>query len=759
MTKTLPAPFIEDAEKYDYDRVVELYVEPPEGQPLLTKNAVVVGQRGVGKTMLLKKLYSELGKTGQFWPVYVELEKWTSRISLEGVPSIRGTLSPRDLALRAAADMAVSLRLIRTVVERHGEHHLNRCKELFPLALREKMASRGWYDALVDEIRTACAGGLFSVPPEQLPRLTDVANELGDAAREHNATLVILIDQADKVPELIAVEVAKLLSKGGSYLAVLATRPYPTAPNPWMLPPTISAGDDFELFTLGREPRTEAWQKFLIQVLRGRLPKEVVGVMEQRQDDLSCLVGGSVRSALMVGKRLELIGVRTGDDSGWSDAVQITGRQEITLARQAISAYCGSIPKFLNDLRGMASSAMKLSPTGVAPTVISFASSPGQRSLFARLTEAAEALVRVACKAGIFWPTEDMEWVPDIVLDQYYVSPLILLDDKTLFKRNFDVRRQVFDVPPEVVAKWTEEPPRRRQAATRTRAFVSHWMGESVKKKLPDILRERIGTELDVAVGGADRSASWLNGIVERIRQSHLVIADVSVDRRDVYSEIGVAAAAERPTLLAVRELRDRKKVASWLQHRQIWPFGTDDEMIEFLDQLRSVANAAIPRHERWIETPEGDDLRAVMEPNNITIIGRESFIEHSLAGRVSPVLREHGMSVTQVVCQDFDSSDKLYETLRAARGAGTLVLEFSARSQGDLVSFAGGVLMAKQKARIGGTNFLRKVIASGRRQTMPGLILKLSGTRVASRDEVQDAILQRAEDYRAFQERSRAAK
>lgn len=747
-----------DAEKYGFDRVEKLFIRPPEGIPLISKNLLIVGQRGVGKTMLLKYLY--LGNRGsrEVLPVYLELERWTSRIAAEAVRSL-GLRTPREIELRACAHLGLSSALIKDVESAYGQDVIKRCQSVFPGQIQTYFQHSDWQDRLLELIRQVCAGQRLGVPPAHVPTVAEVANRLGDMVREMGKTLLILVDQADKVPAVVAEEIARLLDKGGSYVCVLATRPYPTAPDVWTMPSRIMAGDDYDIFTLGRYPRSEPWEDFLLQALAQHTSVAAMTELVSRADNLVCFSAGSVRTALQIAQRLEQgLSDEKQPNAAWASAVEMTADQEVTLARNAISAYCGSIPTFLKSLQSLAFSAMQESGASLAPVVMRIEpGAEGQGNLFG-LHENAQFLLRASSKAGLFAPTAANPWIPDMILDEYQVSPLLLVAEEHLSGRVFDRQEVYFSVNAADLARWASSPgfPRTRRSR-KARVFVSYWMSRFDKdSQFHQVLDEAVGAEVDILVGRAQGSSPWIPAILENMKKSDAVVVDLTVPRRDVYVELGLATGLEKPTLLVTRGDEERGTAPSWLQHRQILSFDSPDRLATVFNEIRRLASGIYSRSEKWLEDQAGEPLKYSPNHEVVGVIGGPAFLDSQWHQRSAAEVAENNFESRQLNPEDDSNPNVLYDCIRIGREASTLVVHFTGSNSDYAACVAGGTSVSHPRVNVQNLHFSRQIIAvigdNADPGVVPGMIRQFAGTRIVTHSGVGAAMrkrMQEAHDFR----------
>jgi len=752
--REISSPRIEaDAEKFDFSAAARLYLQQPEGEPPISRNAIVVGPRGVGKTMLLKTLYWRHRDSATVVPVYLELERWTSRLAVEMTPYGRTKVTPRDRELQACANLALTKGLITGLADIPGlSDPYQIIAPMLPKSLIGGASSSSEISTALDAaIVDVCDGRSLRSDPSTVPLITQIAGAIGDHLRAQDRLLLILLDQADKVSPIVADELARLLDKSGSFVTLIATRPYPTAPTRWNIPSSIHAGDDYALFPLGVDYRSRTWKRFLLDALERHFGTPTRNRVERFVDTLAAVSGGSVRTAMFVTERLALPSV-VADPEPVDAALAATARQEIALARNAISAFCASPPTLLRELRELANKSidMKSEIPNVAMRIVP----DERRQLFDELTPTSESLIRVGAKVGIFWPMEEEPWVPDQILENYQISPLVLLGDGGLRGRRFGETTKQFDLKSSALRKWTETPGFSRPQAQRRRGsiFVSRWMsGDGSQRDLSEELARKLGSETEIVTGGTEGTRPWVSDILAKIRRCDLVIVDLTVPRRDIFVELGVAIACEKPTLLAVDRLTfDTGAIPRWIRGFQICPFA-DDGLDDVIHNIRRILSAGADSQERWQADSFGNSLNLRPRVELVGCVASSKFLDETWSTVVVPTIVEQGLEQRSVDKSHESDADLLYGCIRLARQATTLVLHFDG-AHDFLSCLAGGVLAAKQRYNVAGVRCDRRAIVVGESATpLPQIIQYLPGSRVVNAADLMPELLNRVAQHRTW--------
>src|SRR5206468_1338000 len=127
-------------------------------------------------------------------------------------------------------------------------------------------ASPGLRRIVMDYSRDIAEGETITL---RLPSIYAVADALGrDIRATTGGLLALFVDQIDQVGADFFVPICNLLRRSGNFVAILAMRPCPVAPDQESLPADLVAGDAFRVLPLGKTLSQVAAHRFVLDVVK-----------------------------------------------------------------------------------------------------------------------------------------------------------------------------------------------------------------------------------------------------------------------------------------------------------------------------------------------------------------------------------------------------------------------------------------------------------------------------------------------------------
>jgi hypothetical protein len=719
-----------------------LYIDHPEGRPGPEGNTLVVGPMGSGKTMLLRTLEAEWGGAGELFPVYVDLSHWIAQIAGETKTYATATLGPRAVVMREALGLSISLGLMESVDVFDDPATFPETTDLVAEAFDlddaisvRKTARRAIRRALV-----------FGRPlPDDLPSPYAVASTLGrDIKAATGRELALLVDQIDQVSAGFFPPIASLLRRSANHVAVLCTRPCPTAPLREQLPAELSQGNHFRTLSLGQSPSGEVSTKFVMDVLSA-LP-----LHSNHIDDLASsaeLIGHFMWPSLRAAIQTALLYLRGRADGlshgqSWYDAVaEVAGGYE-GIVESATRNWCRPT-KFLTELRAEALKRRGGRGSPVGRTRISLV---GQATL---LDEGdvgqQEQLLRVLVKEGIFAIPTGITYELGGLPSTLEIAPSVLIKESGFDITKFDRRVVSLEVDKHVLESWTRKGG--GGAAPRKTVFVSYWMSDPSARrqsKLADFVTRKLGHAVDVRTGVLQGSPRWSPEIMKKIASTDLLLCDLTVPRRDVFVEYGVAIGSNVPVI----QTRDASAAEwlppAWMSSRQFQFFGEEGGIHDMLEtSVVEILDNEDDPSTTWRRDSEGGTLEASPKLDRIAYVGPEGTFQEQAAASIV----ERGY--TLVALTSDPRVDNLEEVIKRVRACATIVLGFDGSDGDYLPALAGGVAAARITGSLtlkgsppSKRRFYREILLSrtiplkAGKESIPGLLKTHPRARVVSSDD-----------------------
>lgn len=724
------------AENYHLSEVHQRFRLHPEGLPRITRNCLLIGQLGVGKTMVLKKLCYDFRDAPNKFPIYIPLNSWIRKILSETTYPWHTQQSPLEKDLVSCMTIVLSLALIDGALRYGGYQFVQDTVALYPSFPLNKSDFSQWMKSQIAMVRPVLeSGSRLTTPYTSFPTLFNVADTIGQSGKAMNKTVVFLIDQLDKIP-LSYFEVIKSLLHRGNHIAIIATRPCPCAPEPSILPPTMVIGNDYDIHWLGQNPRTPKWRNFILKILENSpFDKEVIEIAAANIKPLTSLAGPSVRTVIKI-----CIGIESGlqerlsKDKAWGKAVRLFVDEEKTMAMEVMGAWCERPDRILGHITNSAMSVRQKRGKGPGPVV---ARIRNIEDLF--LSEQAEKFLRTCVREAIFIPLRP---ALEAIQDRYEVNPLLITPGEEASFSTFDDEICEFDIVSKDLKQWIHDKPR-GGGRTVKNVFVPLWMSDPEESgALARLLRERALGRFNVLTGeDIHNSEQWSPEIRKFIERSDVVVCDLSVPRRDIYVEWGWAVGKHKQVLLGCKAPRYEKKIPEWAIERTIHIFGNGSDTDAFVSKLLHMLDRFPNRVAKWFDDPSNSSMAYSASPKVVGLIGHgDTFFQ--LQTICNSAAQECGMSFESLFSEGEKEIVKhggiLFDCIPLARRAGTLVLVFDGTEADFLTCVGGGVFTSsdyfymgkkKRKKRL----FLVNPLGANSREMLSGLLATKPGVKTCN--------------------------
>ncbi len=702
--------FYLNAELYHLSDAHERFELHPEGVPRIARNCLLLGQQGVGKSIVLKELCYRHRESDNILPLYIPIESWINQIRAEMAYPRHTPVSPHEQDVIACTEILLSLALIETTHEHSGYEYVEKAISLFPSHLSSKVYFDKWKNDQLSIVRSVLEDGRrLSPTSSSFPTVYNVANTIGKAVSATSKTVLFLVDGVDKI-SLVQFEGVRSLLNRGEYLAVIATRPCPCAPDPSVLPSKVILGNDYDIHWLGKNPRSQKWRDFARDVLRGSpLDEKAIEIAIANLKSLTSLAGASVRTILRICSEIEFnIQERKSDEEAWNESIMSLINEEKRIAGEVMGAWCLEEPDRIIKFMVEKATVMRQEEgkQGPGPAILCISKS---QKLF--LDEKILKFLRVCVREGIFIPLNPaLEPLPD----DYEINPLLTIPDEHAVFSALSDETCKFYIECKKFKYWVKEKPSGGPPGKK-KVFVPYWMSAPEKQGvLAQRLRERAFRRFEILTGEDTYPGQWSPEIKKLLKQSHVVTCDLTVPRRDVYVELGLAIGLCKQVLLGCETREEEKRNPGWVLEQKIYPFGSDSDFDSFLCQLLRMLDIFPDRVATWLDSPSYEEsINYKPSPTYLVLIGHGNAF-CNVQEICKTVAQEHKLFFEQVLSEsgqeDVRHGGILYDIIPLARRAGTLVLLFDGTESDFLTCVAGGIFASRDFIRVGKKSCKRKL-------------------------------------------------
>jgi len=546
-------------------RIREVFQTPPDVPARPLRSALLVGSRGAGKTTFLRHLERihdgislKLSLSADLASISQELPMGFLAVDLE--QDEERAIVGKTVALAAS-------RLAERAIRQGVEVHVDLLMDAIPAGLVRRPRTLNASSART--VRTA----VDRADTDQFDALSrgrvlqQFASDLGEACQEQNrGPLLLIIDRGDNVVPACLGGVFQLLDQSDVYTAVAAMRPGPSPPPALVdTPASASAGDHYDVFTLGARPRAAPWLRFVRQSLAAQpqLADVLARIPTDLLDGILALSRDSVRTAISVLGRVRNASSDESDHDAALDGLHNVASNLHLSATKLLRQFHSDPDAMIRELR---KEFRARGGTPGAPLVLDI-SSPRQSSLL-QTTSDVDRVIAVGLRCGAFCLPDGASWAPGNRPLNVEVNPLIIW-------RREDGLPQDSSVPVEVSKKSGDLLGGGGRKASNT-VFCAYRMQrprsiELVGKLTRQVRRHPalLAANVSVTNGQTAPGQTWAKAIRNRISKAKAVVADVTDMRPDVIFEAGFAYGHSKPIIPAVETSLASSAVPRWLTDRQ----------------------------------------------------------------------------------------------------------------------------------------------------------------------------------------------
>lgn len=685
-----------DAEKYS-DEAVEALFQAPPGVPMtFRRSALLVGARGAGKTLLLR--HNKLRHKGV--SAYFNLTAEFSSITKQTGSGALTFDPPHGLekAIPGKASALLGLSLYTKLVLYKGVQAsssltdaLSRC---IPTQFLPSSFATMDEGTLLELRRTVASAelSLFESIGLDSP-LTTLMTELGTACERKAGPLLLLFDKSDQAVPEAAVPVFEALNQSASYTAVLALRPGYTGSGINQACELASPGDHFDLFHLGKNPRSEAWMKFQLDVASShfRLPDSRPKLLDAKNayllDTLCFLARDSLRFTLKhLAKDISTVGALrecASDEQGF-----------------LVSTALSTLPKYFTrgqDFRSLILSIQQetIAESSLRPVWLKL-SARNRSDLFDEGVKV-DRFLEAGLRCGAFSMIEGMPWSPGVPLREIEVSPLLAWSyDK--------FRPFIRDRASPIVSVREEDDLRQSFQGKKSleTIFLAYRMdfpaSARFRNDLATVMKRNPSFSDFHLTDGHTNSGhkNWPRSVREKIKGSKLVIGDISGERIEVMYEMGFAYGLRRPSIAAVERRSNRQNLPIWLSREQVGSYEDDRDIREIVSSIAQILRDPSLGRAR---------LPLQADPHGLVWLRSKEWASHCRS-QFEREVKSRGRHLTT-----FDTDDLDINALEEACRASLLVALLDGTEADVFVHYVAGAIVASPKVGVGMHKFNRHVV------------------------------------------------
>ena len=386
-----------DAEKASTEQVRANYRTPPGTQREFGRGTLVVGRRGVGKTLLLRyhrHTFDGLALYGDLFKILTAIASDTGAGGLTF--DISSDLEP---LIVSKTNALLAYWIMEGAYDSGANLSWDALQRVLPASLRSTVPTGSDVKTELDGLYAR----LFRAP------LDDFTNDessrgldalIGSLSEMANGRLLLLLDRAELVPSPCITSVFRLMDQSAPCTTVIASRPgilgqafTNTAYRP-------APGDHFNLWHLGSHPYSEDWQDFVAECLAVWTPNFVESMQRDHLAWVITMSRDSLRTAL------ELT-YNSIDQSG-AITVEATAAQLEVVQRMLLQAAEGELADVHSDLAFFLADVRRRTRRA-SPVLLKIRD--GRQQLFHERT-ALDRMIDIALRVGLFAMPHGEAWHP-----------------------------------------------------------------------------------------------------------------------------------------------------------------------------------------------------------------------------------------------------------------------------------------------------------------------------------------------------------
>lgn len=675
-------PFM-DGEAIPDERFDSIFRSPPGVPTAFHRSALLIGARGVGKTTLFRHVKARHEGIACHINLTAELGSITKQAGLGAL----STDAPKDVSdLMSAKAACLVLAVVADRLAKRGVALESAgLADFLPSTVLPKR--RRWERTQTKALMSSLAQlDLRAFEPlaygSNLPR---ALTYLAQAGQTRQGPLLLLFDRADQVAPNTLLPVFDALDQSEGYVALVALRPGHAGDVLGRSVDAATAGDHFGVVHLGAEPYAPEWQTFVLSAVEAQVGASGLARLgHSNRQFLGTLARDSVRFALEVASRCNGTGA---DERAFARAVGDAKDNMLTACHAKLHV---DFRRVVSDVRSeILASAGRM----CAPVVLTV------RETRPRLFDSSSRLDRyllAALRCGGLVMPHGTRWAPGMSPEQLEVPPLLLWQEgDAAWSPSVEDTITVSRSPSSLMGS-------RGGSAPAISVFVAYRMNvpESIRfrERFEDLLVGNPSLEGVTVVDGRVRAGErWAESIKSRLKNSKVVVGDVTGLRPEVTFELGYGYGLRRPLVPVVGTAEDLDLLPRWLTSLHV---GTYQDQVALTGVVTSVlAQIAERRIGGLPRLPEA-------VPGVAVLLGDRSWTTE-VAATFKAAAARAGLR-PEILSDDDDDEHVMERALRAS----LLILRFNRGALDSLALFIAGAVVARPMIGHGAKMLRRQIVA-----------------------------------------------
>ena len=409
-----------DAEKLGREKLLDHYCLPPGLDESLSRSTLLIGARGSGKTMYLRRL-RHLMK----YAFYGDIKKILRPISDDtGAGGLTFDSIPpsQELMIQHKTVTLLFYWLYSQVVKRDLNIPSRAIKDLFLLLKIEYTENHSGNLSKIRRSINSYENDCFRHGPS-IELFVEFVAGLTDATEKSGSNFYLLLDRAEEAPYPCLNLIFSLLDQSNPFFSVVSSRPGILGPTNMLSHDNPIPGDHYDIRHLGSHPYCVEWKAFQEALLTSWLPICYRQIPPEKLKLLFLISRHSIRTLL------ELV-YHSVDEKGYQYNLMINSIER--LRGMLIPGLQGSLRDLNDNIKGLLNKIRRNRDKPCLPVKIKVPGKTQRKFNFLAVPQnfhemtRDEQFVRLALRAGLLTTEHGVTWHPYISLDSIEVNPLYI---------------------------------------------------------------------------------------------------------------------------------------------------------------------------------------------------------------------------------------------------------------------------------------------------------------------------------------------